>query len=160
MIFFECFSDEILLKSLGFTSKKLRGGHSYGRSKVIQRFEDSKSSLALIDEDPGSPRDHILNRWLKLSYDHKDDYVICVKDSSKKLILVRPNLEQFTIHIANDRGVDLKERYGLSMEERELHEILSTKRKEQKRKGLKLFYEDSKNHKVFKVLREFVKDKL
>ena len=81
MTFFECYADETLLKFLGFTSKQLSGGHSFGRSKVTGRLMRSSKSLGLVDEDPGSARDNYLNYLFKLKPKYLDNNVLIIEDN-------------------------------------------------------------------------------
>lgn len=50
----ECKPDEMLVRKLGFTKKKVT--HYPGKSRVFRKLEKSNNQLALVDEDPGSTK--------------------------------------------------------------------------------------------------------
>ena len=159
MTFFECYADESLLKSFGLTSKELTGGHSFGRSKVSQRLKRSSDSVGLIDEDPGASRDQYLNHLFQLKPDYQDNNLTCISDRKlrNRLIVIRPNLESWTVKLAIEKNLDLANLYGLSMQPSKLHEILAPKENSKARDNLKQFINDVSSHQSIIKLREFLK---
>ena len=160
MTFFECYADESLLKSFGLTSKELSGGHSFGRSRVSLRLKKSSDSVGLIDEDPGASRDQYLNHLFQLKPEYQDSNLTCIRDKKlgNKLIVLRPNLESWTVKLAKERNLDLTNpKYGLSMLPSELHEILTPKENVKARNNLMQFINDVSSHQSIVKLRGFLK---
>ena len=160
MTFFECYADETLLKFLGFTSKELAGGHSFGRSKVSGRLMKSQKSLGLVDEDPGSARDNYLNYLFKLKPKYKDGNVLIFEDKKpgNRLIVVRPNLESCVVKLAKEVGLSLAAaKYGLSMEPKRLHEVLTPKGNTTARNKLIEFMKDASKHPSIIRMKQLIK---
>ena len=159
MTFFECFPDESFLKSIGFTSGQLSGGHSLGRSKVCGKLRNSTNSLALIDEDPFSAQDPYLKYLLSLRPSYKDPYLICVKDAQRnnKLIVLRPDLEQLCMKLARESNVKLSSsKYSLPESWEDLHEVLTLKKNVEKRKKFIEFIRDVSTHNAIMRIKEFI----
>lgn len=138
MTYFECYADECLLKCLGFNSKELRGGHSFGRSKVCRKLSKTSNSWGLIDEDPNASRDSYLKHLFSLNPIYEDVQLLCSKDKKRnnKIIVLRPNLEAWTLKLAMEEGVDLAKEYGLPSDWKGLHEVLGLQKNFQKRESL------------------------
>jgi|JI102314A2RNA_FD_contig_41_5240748_length_2428_multi_3_in_0_out_0_2 hypothetical protein len=157
MIFYECYADESLLKYLGFTAKHLRGGHSNGRSRVSAKLRNTENSLALIDEDPGAPRDRYLEYVFGLNPLHSDKYCIATIDpkTRNKLIVLRPNLEAWSVALARDKNINL-ENYELVNNPKKLHDILRVERNDRKRKKFLEFIGDIESHPALEKLKELI----
>jgi hypothetical protein len=157
MIFFECYADESLLRYIGFTSGNLKGGHSNGRSKVSSKLKNSVSKIALIDEDPGAPKDPYLDYLFSLEPTYSDRYCISIIDlnTNNKLIVLRPNLETWSVNIARDKKIDLED-YGLVNDGKNLHKILRIERNERKRKKFIEFISDAASHPAIIKLKELM----
>lgn len=159
MTYYECYPDESFLKCLGFTSKELMGGHSFGRSNVCGKLKKVTNSLGLVDEDPFRSQDSHLKYLLSLKPVYDDNYLRCVKDSGRnnKLIVLKPDLEAFAIKLANDRQVNLVA-YGLTSDYKKLHEILTLKDNRKQREKFMEFIADVSDHKAIVKLKELIKN--
>lgn len=155
MTYFECYSDELLLRNLGFTAKELSGGHSFGRAKVCYRLSKSNDSVALIDEDPGSSMDPYLSQVSKTVPIFTDNYLICWKDKKNNnlLVVLRPDLETWIIRLAKDVDIDLTE-YRLSNDSEKLYDLLMLS---SKRETFKKLLQDLSKHKIILKLKEVLK---
>ena len=158
MIFFECYPDESLLRFLGFTTDRLKGGHSFGKSNVSKKLQNATQSMGLIDEDPGRTQDPYLRYLLSLNPVYSDQYLGCFMDVSRsnKLVVLKPDLEGFTLRLAKDLKIDLIN-YSLSNNVNDLHDILTLRRNYQKREKFIQFFADNANHWVLLKLKEIVK---
>lgn len=158
MIFFECYTDESLLRCLGLNSRELRGGHSFGRSRVSAKLKIATNSIGLVDEDPNSPQDPYLKHLLSLKPLHKDDYLICVKDTkNNKLLVLRPNLEEWVLKLAYDKKINLTEKYQLPNSWKALHEFLMREKNFRGRENFIKFISDISDHKTIIKLKELIK---
>jgi hypothetical protein len=157
MIFFECYADESLLRVIGMDGKSLRGGHSFGRSNVSRKLRKWPNSLALIDEDPNAAKDSFLKDLYSLVAIYSDDYiqVLFHKAGNSKVIVLRPDLEGFAIRLAKDKGIDLKEKYKLSMNKSELHDLLRIEKNSTARKKFAEFIKEVSDHKAILKIKEF-----
>ncbi len=57
----ECLPDEALVKKLGFTRKMVT--HHAGKSRVFTNLKSVVNHLAMVDEDPGSPKSSYEKYW-------------------------------------------------------------------------------------------------
>jgi len=155
MIFFECYADESLLRSIGVVSRRLSGGHSFGRSNVMKRLSKAGNSIGLIDEDPGSTRDGYLESLLSGKPDYADKYIIYTTDpkNSNKLVVIKPDLEGLILNIAEDLKKNLKN-YGLGSTKRELSDQLKIQKNKRHNEKLIGFLQDAGNHPTIIKLKE------
>lgn len=157
MIYFECYADESLLRSLGFTARDLSGGHSHSRSKVSSKLSKSTNSVGLVDEDPMSPRDSYLTDLFSRVPLYEDANLFAFGDLRKnnKLVVLRPNLESWVIRIARDQKVSLRE-YMLADTEDSLHDMLAPKTNTTKRQQLVSFISDNIEHRSIAKLKQIL----
>jgi hypothetical protein len=158
MIYFECYSDEAFLLSLGLSSKSMQ--HSFSKGNVCNKLQRDRNSVGLVDEDPNEAQPHFITDLLKNKrFVYKDQNLIFLQDIdlNNKLILIRPNIEAWSIKIAKDLKIDLRSsRYKLSNKESELHELLSFSRNQKELSSFKTFLRDASAHlSIFKV-KEFI----
>lgn len=158
MTLFECYPDESFLRFLGLTDKELSGGHSFGRSRVCGRLSKSKDSIGLIDEDPGKTMDPYSSKLLNIPPYYKDDFVVCIKEvkTGNKLIVLRPDIEVFSIRVAKSQHVNL-DSYGLSMRNSELKDLLTPRKNMNKREKFMEFLNDVSKHKSIAIVAQFLK---
>lgn len=52
MIIVECFSDELLIRTMGFSKKNIK--HRSGKSKIFDWMKERSNSIGIVDEDPRS----------------------------------------------------------------------------------------------------------
>jgi hypothetical protein len=159
MTYYECYADESVLKFLGFTSSELKGGHSFGRSRVSAKLKKETRSLGVIDEDPGSAKDSYLNYLFHLKPIYLDEYLRVVVDAKtqNKLVVIRPNLEAWSVRLAQEKRIDLKSHYNLENDWRKLHDVLRIEKNEIKRHKFIQFISDIFDHKAITTLRQFIR---
>lgn len=157
MTFFECFADKSLLRQLGLSSKELKGGHSFGRSKVCSRLKNASDSLGLVDEDPGAARDPYLKHLFTLSPIYEDNNLFCSMDSKRnnKLIVLKPDLETLILRIASEMRIDLNKKYRLPTDRKSLHSVLTNIQKREKFNELLMA---TAEHKTVEKLKQLIKD--
>lgn len=158
MIFFECYADEALLRFVGFSSRELKGGHSFGRSNVCLKLKKTGRSVGLIDEDPNATQDAYLKQLYLLRPNYVDSYLIHIVDEAleNRLLILRPNLEGFIVKIARERKIDLKD-FNLSDNVRELHDWLRLQNNATGRGHLIKFVQAHQDHSAIKKLKQFIK---
>ncbi len=76
-IHIECFPDECLIRKIGFTRKYIT--HHQGKSRVFNVLSKSKNQLALVDEDPGSPKSSYEK---SLKFKEESEGIKCYSDKS------------------------------------------------------------------------------
>lgn len=157
MTFFECYADEILLKHLGFSKRNTE--HSFGRSSVCFKLSKSSSSIGLIDEDPNSPKEPYLKYLYTLQPAYEDEYLICFNDKKQvnKLIVIRPNLEEWSLRLARDKQIDLVKQYNLSNNVKKLHEDLMLSKNLKKFQSFGKFLSDISDHTALVKIKELIK---
>lgn len=158
MIFYECYADEAFLGFLGFNSRELRGGHSFGRSNVCFKLRKQGNSLGLIDEDPNRTKDAYLKHLSSLQPGYQDQYLIYMSDKKlgNDLIVLRPNLEGLIVRIAKDKKVGLSA-FNLPSNEDELHDRLKLQNNLRDRGRMIDFIRSNEDHPAILKLKEFVK---
>jgi hypothetical protein len=158
MIFYECYADQALLVFLGFNSRDLKGGHSFGRSNVCSKLKKLGNSVGMIDEDPNSTQDAYLKYLSSLRTDYEDQYLIHITDKKlgNKLIVLRPNLEWLLLKIARDKKVDLST-FNLSNSEGEIHDRLRLQNNTRERSRMVEFVRAHEDHRAITKLKEFAK---
>ena len=117
----ECNADELLVKKLGFTRKMIT--HHSGKSKLFNNIRLFNNELALVDEDPGSPK---TSYEKKLKYISESYGVKQYTDHAHNHILVLGGkLEDWLVSTCKDNKIDLQ-RFNLPSEPNRLHEITSS----------------------------------
>jgi len=157
MIFFECYADETLLRSLGLSAKELSGGHSFGRSNVSRKLAKLENSIGMIDEDPGSARDSYLEMLLSVKPIYEDKFIIYAIDAkrSNKLIVIKPDLEGMIIHLALDMKIDLNS-YGLTSIHKNLGARIKLQKNRRDRNLLANFLLQTSGHPTIQQLKKIL----
>jgi hypothetical protein len=158
MIYFECYSDETFLSSLGVTSKDL--DHSFSKGNVCNKLDRSLNCVGLVDEDPNEPQPRFIQEIFnqnRVTFKDKNLIFCFDKRTSNKLVLIRPNIEVWSVKIAQDLKIDLEKKpYQLSSNSNRLHEMLAFSRNKKKFAAFKQFFVDSKNHHSIVQVKEFI----
>jgi hypothetical protein len=156
MTFFECYADEILLRILGFSKKNIE--HSFGRSRVCSKLSKTTDAIGLIDEDPNTAREPYLKYLFSTIPAFEDDYLIYLQDKklANRLIVVRPDLENWALKLARDQKIDLQKKYGLSNNVKELKELMLLKNGK-KLEAFEEFLRDVSDHKAIEKIKELIK---
>jgi hypothetical protein len=160
MIFYECYADESLLRFLGFDSRKLKGGHSFGRRAVSKKLQKNHNCWALVDEDPEKAKDDYLREIFRNSF-YEDANLLVSRDTQRghKIIILRPDLENWVIRLARDSKVSLNNsKYNLSSNADQLHSQLSLRNNVRERGRFKEFMEEISTHKTIVKLKELIKN--
>jgi predicted RNA-binding protein len=158
MIYFECYSDEVFLLSLGVPSKNIQ--HSFSKGNVCNKLQRDRNSVGLVDEDPNEAQPHFIEDLLKsqrIVYKDLNLIFLLDKTANNKLILIRPNIEAWSIKIAIDLKIDLRSsEYHLSSKESELHELLSFSKNQRKLSSFKTFLKDASAHPSILKVKDFI----
>lgn len=161
MIYFECYSDETFLSSLGINSKDL--DHSFSKGNVCNKLQRSFANVGVVDEDPREPQPHyIQNLFSQSKITFKDQNLIFCFDgkNSNKLIIIRPNLEGWATRIADELKIDLvKNPYRLSSNPTILHEMLAFSKNKKNFASFKQFFIDAQNHESIAKIKKFISSK-
>ncbi len=158
MIYFECYSDETFLSSLGVIAKDL--DHSFSKGNVCNKLDRSLNCVGLVDEDPNEPQPRFIQEIFnqnRVTFKDKNLIFCFDKRTSNKLVLIRPNIEVWSVKIAQDLKIDLEKKpYQLSSNSNRLHEMLAFSRNIKKFAAFKQFFVDSKNHHSIVQVKEFI----
>jgi hypothetical protein len=158
MIYFECYSDETFLSSLGVIAKDL--DHSFSKGNVCNKLDRSLNCVGLVDEDPNEPQPRFIQEIFnqnRVTFKDKNLIFCFDKRTSNKLVLIRPNIEVWSVKIAQDLKIDLEKKpYQLSSNSNRLHEMLAFSRNIKKFAAFKQFFVDSKNHHSIVQIKEFI----
>jgi hypothetical protein len=133
MIFYECFSDERLVKALtGLGKDVLR--HSFGKPRVCSELSKRKDSKGLIDEDKGAAKPPYLAKIAKnspLIDSAKHNKLRVHKDPKRNncLIIICPRLEEWILEIARKEKVSPND-FDLPETPGELHKISSKEQRD------------------------------
>lgn len=150
MIYFECNTDEILVKALGFT--KTERCHAGSKGEVCNKLSNSKNSKGLVDEDPASPQPSYIQSLIEKN--HEDMSLKKFFDSKREnvLVVLCPRLEGWVLRAAEQADVDPLN-FGLPNDEKNLHKQGNT--------SLKQFEEfvqeiESRNNPMFNFLKSLL----
>lgn len=119
-IFVECYADEHFLLNLGFAKKAIR--HHENKYELIKALNKQRNKIALIDADPNSKHEEILDRYA-LKDDLEGIKHYHDKKSGNRIFLIYPQLEGWLISEAKKNKIDLTA-HGLSANYAELHRKL------------------------------------
>jgi hypothetical protein len=116
VIIVECYTDEYLVRLLGFKEIK----HEGGKGKVLERVRENSGTIGMIDEDPDSNQPSERQEYIE--FERKSTIKLLVKrgDESKKVIEISPDLEGWILVRAKKNRVFPKN-YGLPNDPHELH---------------------------------------
>ena len=157
MIYFECYSDQAFLTGIGVSLKNTE--HSFSKGNVCNKLQKNNGSIGLADEDPGEIQPRFI-RYLTEAQRivYKDQYLILFSDPKTKnrLILIRPNIEGWTIRIAQELKIDLNA-LSLPTDENGLHEALGFAKNQNQLKSFKELFTLVAAHPSVVRIKEFVK---
>ncbi|MBY0435335.1 MAG: hypothetical protein K2U26_14605 [Cyclobacteriaceae bacterium] len=158
MIYFECYSDEAFLLSLGVPSKSIE--HSFSKENVCNKLRRDKNSVGLVDEDPNEAQPHFIEDLInsqRIAYKDSNLIFLLDKNADNKLVLIRPNIEAWSIEVARDLKIDLTSSdYNLSNKESKLHELLSFAKNQKQLASFKKFFGHASNHPSIAKIKEFI----
>lgn len=157
MIYFECYSDQAFLTGVGILSKNTE--HSFSKGNVCNKLQKNHSSIGLADEDPNEIQPRFIKYLVEAQRKfYEDQYLIFFSDpkTNNKLILIRPNIEAWSIRIANELKIDL-EAFGLSSDHRKLHARLGFAKNHRELESFSNFFRNAAMHSSIVKIKEFIK---
>lgn len=125
MIVVECYSDEFLVKSMGFPRKKIK--HGGGIGNVVRAVSKKEKGIGIIDEDPHSNQPKEMEKYDEA--DKNDTIKLLVKkdDNRKRIIQISPYFEPWLINRARQNQISPKD-FGLPDDPKEMHDVLHIER--------------------------------
>ena len=137
----ECYPDAALLRALGVSKKQLR--HERGKGEVVKRVRKFDDAIGLIDEDPDSSQPRDLDNYQQIQTAEGLILLARRHDKNKRLIVIRPRLEDWLIGRAKSSGIR-PEDHGLPSDPDRLHSIPRYEQKESFRRFLAELKEQDK----------------
>jgi len=116
----ECLPDETLLKKLGFSRKQIT--HHTGKSRVFYQLTKSKNIVAMVDEDPKSPK---TSHEKTLIFIKEQDGIMIYTDQFKnRIIILEVKLEDWVIALCKKYEVNIL-KFGLPDKPNDLHDKIN-----------------------------------
>jgi hypothetical protein len=122
MVHVECRPYEVLVSKLGLNKKMVK--HHQGKSRVFHNLKLTKDQLAMVDEDPGSPR-HPYEKSFELKEESGGSKYFTDK-SGNKIIVLRVKLEDWIIWVCKKENTDIT-KFGLPDKPNDLHDVINHK---------------------------------
>lgn len=121
----ECKPDKTLIKMLTNAPKKSII-HAANKSEAIKTLLKTKEpSIAVVDEDPGSPWPSVFKSFkLERNLGQCDISVYIEPASGKKLIAIKPKLEEWLIKTGKECNVSF-EKHNLPERGEKLHDVIN-----------------------------------
>jgi hypothetical protein len=120
VIIVECYTDEFLVKCIGFPRREIK--HEGGKGKVMEIVKKRGRTVGIIDEDPYSDQPSDLENYTEKETKSTVKLLIRKDDASKRLIQISPYLEHWLLDRARQNRIAPKD-FGLPSDPRELHSI-------------------------------------
>ena len=156
MIYFECYSDQAFLTSLGIPAKNL--DHSFNKGNVCNKLQKSVNAIGLADEDPNEAQPRFIRELIQAKrIIHEDVHLILFLDTqtNNRLIIIRPNIEAWAIRLAKDLKIKLED-FTLANDEFKLHAQLGFAKNQRKLESFKMFFKEASKHPAILKVREFI----
>lgn len=138
MIIVECYTDEFLVKSIGFPRRQIK--HEGGKGKVMEIVKKKDMTVGIIDEDPYSDQPSDLENYIEKDTRSTVKLLIRKDDASKRLIQISPYLEHWLVDRARQNRISPND-FGLPGDPKELHSIPHVERNKNFRRFLKKLIE-------------------
>lgn len=121
----ECKPDKALVKILTNAPKKSII-HAANKSEAIKiLLKTREPSIAVVDEDPGGPWPGVFKNFkLERNFRQCDIAVYIEPSSERKLIVIRPRLEEWLIKAGKECNVPLG-KYNLPEKGKKLHDVIN-----------------------------------
>jgi hypothetical protein len=120
VIIVECYTDEFLVKSMGFPRGQIK--HEGGKGKVMEIVKKKGRTVGIIDEDPYSDQPSDLENYIEKETKSTVKLLIRKDDDSKRLTQISPYLEHWLLDRARQNRIAPKD-FGLPGDPKELHSI-------------------------------------
>jgi hypothetical protein len=128
MIFLECYNDEILVKSLGFTNKQI--SHQKCKGEVVKKVGKSSGAIGIIDEDKKANEPKEMKNYKEIIENKADRTVKLLQkkdDKNKKLVQISPYLEHWLLNRARRNKIKPAD-FSLPDDPKKLHAIPNLER--------------------------------
>lgn len=151
MIYVECDADMELLNY--FAVPRANKKHAGNKSEVIKKVLKDRTSLGIVDEDPGKSQPSNLGKFRSVS--REENLLLRQHENAAFLISIVPFFEEWLIRRAKEQGIDL-EALGLPDSGDRLHERLL-----EDMKKLRPLLEalDEKSDKEFAMIRHLIQER-
>ena len=120
MIIVECYLDEYLIRSLGFSKKQIR--HKHGKGRVIKSIYKLQGKIGVIDEDPDSSQPNELKNYNEILQTENLKLLRRKTCKNQHLIVISPYLEDWILKRALHNQINLDD-YGLESDAKSIHNI-------------------------------------
>lgn len=117
----ECLPDETLSKVIGFGKKQII--HHQGKSRVFANICKKTDQIAIVDEDPGSPK-HEYEKQLILRDEANGIRYYLDQKRKNKVFVLSVKLEDWIIFQCKKSNIDIKG-YGLPDKPNDLHNVIN-----------------------------------
>jgi hypothetical protein len=134
MIFLECNTDEILIKSLGFSRKQI--SHQKCKGEVIKRVGKMAIAVGVIDEDLPFGQPDELKKYKEKKSSGNIKLFQRGNDEQKKLIQISPYLEDWLLNRAKRNKIE-PGNFNLPDHPKKLHGLTKLERNKNFREFLK-----------------------
>jgi hypothetical protein len=125
MIVVECDPDEFLMKSMGFSRKKIK--HESGKGDVLRTVRKNQNVIGIIDEDPDSTQPSEIKKFKEKETMRTVKLLVRKDDTEKKLIQISPYLEHWLLDRAKQNQISPND-FGLPEDPKEMHDITHIER--------------------------------
>ena len=115
----ECYADEVLLRTFGFSRKQV--DHRGPKYKVVWAVLRLDDRMGMVDEDPGQNPSDDLKRFTTVHQEH--DIEVLERDD-KCIVVLCPRLEEWLLRTARLARIDVR-KYGLPDDPETLHGVIN-----------------------------------
>ena len=155
MVVIGCYLDEYVIRSLGFPKRSYK--HESGKGKVLEQVRKRPNAIGMVDEDPSSNQPRDMENYVETASGPGLKLLTRKKDDGKRIIVIRPRLEEWILLRANQHRISPKD-HGLPTDAHGWKSILHI----EKGKSFQEFFQkllDSNDEEIEK-LREWIHEAL
>ena len=120
VVLIECNPDGLLVSKLGFTKKLIT--HHQGKSRVFHKLSKSESLLAMVDEDPGSPKTSYEKSLNFVEEKHSIKYYSDIRKN--KVFILNVRLEDWILNACKSQVINPAD-FGLPTKPKDMHDVLN-----------------------------------
>lgn len=154
MIVVECYSDEYLIKSMGFPRKKIKHGKSKGN--VVDKVKNGSRIIGMIDEDPESAQPSDLKNYVHKKAAGNIKLLVRNNDNHRRIIQISPRLEEWLLHRAKMNQISPKD-FNLPADPNKFHSLGRLERKKNFQSFIKKLAEADEE---MKIIRKWINELL
>jgi len=120
VIVVECYNDEFLIKTLGFSRPK----HEGCKGKVLEKVTKDRNPLVIgiVDEDPDSNQPSSLRDYIQKDSKSSIKLLVSKHDDRRKIVQISPFLEEWILERARQNKI-LPSEFSLPNDSHALHSI-------------------------------------